>query len=67
LKIALNDRFGGIVVCQSKDKSAYFVHGKQLKKLLMLMSAIVSKRTIYSDKFTLKLRPFCGSSYPFKL
>gem|GEM_PF-4189723 len=27
-----------------------------------LMSAIVSKQVIYSDKFTPKLSPFCGKS-----
>jgi hypothetical protein len=63
----MNDRCGGFVVYQDKGAPTFSEHCKPLKKLSMLMSAIVSKRTINSDKFTPKLRPFCGGSYPFKL
>jgi hypothetical protein len=40
-----SDGFGGLVVCQDKARSTSFEHCKQLKKLLMLMSAIVSLLT----------------------
>jgi hypothetical protein len=40
---------GGLVVCQGKGKPRSPEHYKQLKKLLMLMSAIVSLLTIAAD------------------
>jgi len=39
----VNDRCGGLVVYQDKSGSTFSEHCKSLKKLSMLMSAIVSK------------------------
>jgi hypothetical protein len=41
--LTVNDRFGGLVACQGKGKSTSSEYCKQFKKLLMLMSAFVSK------------------------
>jgi len=41
--VLFNDRYGGLVVYQDKSGSTFSEHCKSLKKLSMLMSAIVSK------------------------
>ncbi len=42
----MNERFGGLVVCQRKGKATPCEYWKHLKKLLMLMSAFVSLFTL---------------------
>jgi hypothetical protein len=47
--LTVNDRFGGLVFYQDKGRTTSSDHRKKLKKLLMLMSAIVSLLTIAAD------------------
>ncbi len=49
ISLTVSDPCRGLDVCQGKGKSTCYEHGKQLRKLLMLMTAFVSLLTLADD------------------